>query len=228
MGFKYKKFEIRSGEVVEPTRIRDNMQSFAHEINGNIDRENLPLACIDNDSIVNGTFNSISTSFSTGSSADAIILTDLPAQFTELTDMTLTKDVPVDCLVVVHWGAHFEWIYDTAALLATFPASGGTAFANWTSQDFFSATHYDLSGNFYLDFLLKINGQTVSQCLRNPFFKKIHSGYMTGALPVTAGQATVSVEAKLYRNEYGKGITKCKEFDVHIFSRNLIVQLKKR
>ena len=40
MGFKYKHFEVRSGEVVEPSRIRKNMQTLAHEINGNLDREN--------------------------------------------------------------------------------------------------------------------------------------------------------------------------------------------
>ena len=42
MGFKYKKFEIRTGEVIEPNRIRENMQTLAHEINGSLDRENLP------------------------------------------------------------------------------------------------------------------------------------------------------------------------------------------
>ena len=65
MGIKYKKWEVRTGEVVEPTRLRQNMQALAHEINGNLDRENLPEKCIDSEIIATETFNDIRSAYAT-------------------------------------------------------------------------------------------------------------------------------------------------------------------
>ncbi len=59
MGFRYRKYTFRPNEVIEPTRLRDNMQALGHELNGNLDRENLPMKGITSSSIALETFNDV-------------------------------------------------------------------------------------------------------------------------------------------------------------------------
>ena len=124
MGFKYKKFEVRTGEVVEPTRIRQNMQTLAHEINGNLDRENLPEKGIEPEVIEYETFNAIETD---GSSAH-FDMKDKGVQFVEV--MSITLDVPVDCVVVAHFGCYFTWHLDDSSKLDGY-LGGTTISTNW-------------------------------------------------------------------------------------------------
>ena len=216
MGFKYKKFEMRPGEVVEPTRIRQNMQTLAHEINGNLDRDNLPEKGIDSNLIDYETFNDIETQ---GSSLP-FSMEDKGVQFVEV--MSITLDVPVDCVVVAHFGCFFTW-HEDSTLLEEEQAGAGT---NWYNY-FFNMHHYDEIQEHFADFRLRIQGEDVCKTFSYHFMRQSQSTYMTGALQAVAGQIKVSVEAKLFRNNLGK-IEKSQVFFYRIQHRNLVVQAKKR
>ena len=219
MGFKYKKHEVRDGEVVEPTRIRQNMQTLAHEINGNLDRENLPEKCIDSEVIALDTFNLIDVQSGTAA-ASTVTMLDRGTRFVEF--MTLTIDVPVDCVVIAHFGCYFTWEADLTELndLQT------SADANWPNH-YVDIDHYDDIQEHFADFRLRINGEDVCKTFSYSFIRQSQSTYMTGALQVSAGQIKVSVEAKMSRNNLGK-IEASKAFYYLIKDRNLVVHAKKR
>jgi len=218
MGFKYKRFEVRPGEVVEPTRIRKNMQALAHEINGNLDRENLPEKCIDTEVIALNTFNKIKTTHST----TAFSMASKPIQFIEV--MSTTIDVPVDCAVIAHFGAYFDWHSNSTTNLNAAEADAGD---NWDNH-FFEFDDYDEIKEHFADFRLRINGEDVCKTFSYPFFRQSQSVYMTGVLQaVVAGQIKVSVEAKMFRLNGGKRESSTL-FHYKIKDRNLVVHAKKR
>jgi hypothetical protein len=220
MGFKYKKFEVRTGEVVEPTRIRENMRTLAHEINGNLDRENLPEKCIDSNIIAYETFNDLKTTAAFGSSND-FSMEGNGIQFEEV--MSLTLDVPVDAVVLAHFGCYFTWVGDNAKL-NTLVSGLGT---NWTTKDWFPYADYFDTQEHFADFRLLINGEDVCKTFSYPFLRQSQSTYMTGALQVSAGQVKVSVEAKLFRNN--KGRTEASTLFYYLIKdRNLVIHAKKR
>ena len=109
MGFRYRKYTFRPNEVIEPTRLRDNMQALGHELNGNLDRENLPMKGITSSSIALETFNDIvifpgnplslagntSSSSATPSSFQTILKTDI--------------EVPVDAVIILYYSGRMAW-----------------------------------------------------------------------------------------------------------------------
>ena len=217
MGFKYKKFEVRTGEVVEPTRVRENMQALAHEINGNLDRENLAEKCIDSEVIAYGTFNALRNTGATTSFS----MEGKPIQFVEV--MSLTLDVPVDCVVVAHFGAYWTWEEANSTILNGL-SSGASA--EW-SNHIVDEDKYPGIQEHFADFRLRINGEDVCKTFSYPFMRQSQSTYMTGALQAVAGQIKVSVEAKMFRNDKGRTETS-EAFYYIIKDRNLIIHAKKR
>ena len=132
-------------------------------------------------------------------------------------------DVPVDCVVVAHFGCYFTWVGDNAKLEDEVTGLG----TNWTTLDWFPyADYFDVQEHF-ADFRLLINGEDVCKTFSYPFLRQSQSTYMTGALQVSAGQIKVSVEAKLFRNDKGK-IEASNLFYYIIKDRNLVMQAKKR
>lgn len=219
MGIKYKKWEVRTGEVVEPTRIRQNMQALAHEINGNLDRENLPEKCIDSEIIATETFNDIRTSFVQGT-ANNFSMQNKGINFVEV--MSLTIDVPVDCVIIAHFGCYFTWEEDATELQEL--VSG--AETRWTNHHF-KHDDYNAVQEHFADFRLRINGEDVCKTFSYPFMRQSQSTYMTGALQVSAGQIKVSIDAELFRNNLGT-IEASKAFYYVVKDRNLVIQAKKR
>ena len=62
MGFRFIKHTFEDGQVIDATKVVENMKVFAHEINGNLDRENLPLEAINSSytQCEDGCFNVVS------------------------------------------------------------------------------------------------------------------------------------------------------------------------
>ena len=217
MGFKYKKHEFREGEVIEPHRIRENMQTLAHEINGKLDRENLPLDGIITEMIDDQSFNQIVTFTETASKS----LSDSTVSFQEIILQEI--EVPVDGLVMAHFGCTFEWVMGDATL-ADSRASGSSAdYADGiVTQD----SYADLKEHS-LDFRLRINGEDVSESTRFSFVRQRNSVFLSGCLPSAAGQVSVSADVRLFRRVSGRE----KQSDVfyaNIKERNLVIQVKKR
>ena len=219
MGIRYKKWEVRTNEVVEPTRISQNMRALAHEVNGNLDRENLPEKCIDSEVIATETFNDIRTSHAFGSTY-AHSMEGGPSHFVEV--MSLTIDVPVDCVVIAHFGCYFLWEANSTELNELVSTAG----ARWANHHFDNDDYYEVQEHF-ADFRIRINGEAVCKTFSYPFMRQAQSTYLTGAQIVSAGQIKVSVDARLFRNNLG-AIEASKAFYYVVKDRNLVIQAKKR
>ena len=222
MGFKYKKFEVRSGEVVEPNRIRENMQTLAHEINGSLDRENLPEKCISTDMIKSQTFNDMLTSHSF-----SVYSTENQSnRFEEL--MSKEVDVPVDCVVIAHFGTYWDWhlATDSAGNFILDTVAGTTVSTNWNNH-IVDLDHYDEIQEHFVEYRLRINGETVCNAPRYSFLRQNQSTYLTGTLQCVAGKIKVSVDVKMYRDNLGTREASTGLY-VKVRDRNLVIQAKKR
>ena len=228
MAIRYKKFEARTGEVVEPTRIRDNMQSLGHELNGNIDRDNLPEKGITSTSIADESFNLIknyAVRILTPLGATNIDLKDKPIHYFDLPDVSLTADIPVDCVVVAHFGAWFQW-----GLLAAIDetlVNGSSINTNWSNNYYLGDQHYEEAQEHFIDFRLLVNGESICESFSFSFLRESQSVYLTGAIPVSAGKVELKVQARLYRDNLGKREA-IRSFKCIIKDRNLILHAKKR
>tara|TARA_R110000744_G_scaffold50563_2_gene109258 strand:- start:421 stop:1143 length:723 start_codon:yes stop_codon:yes gene_type:complete len=204
MGYRYIKHTFEDGQVIEATKIVENMKVFAHEINGNLDRENLPLDALQDSrrQCEDECFNSVSQDMTSLTN-----LKGLPAQFFSILSKTI--DVPVDSLIIAHFGCWYEWHINALGTNVNHKAeemSTGLS-ASWhdhaldlgASASGGFATTYDNIGEIFIDFRLRINGEIVCSAPRFSFIRRINSVNMNGVLPVIAGKTEILVEARQYR-----------------------------
>ena len=237
MGFKFRKHKFRTGEVIEPTRIRENMQTLAHEFNGNLDRENLPMFGLGSKSIKAGAFNRIVQR--TGDETDKVSFYEEKTSIGSLTSKTSTKvtsyqpvmeirtDVKVDSVIVAHFGGTIEWL----GMGSEMNDITGDA----TTNDHFNDKHTVASGDFahnklreyVASFRLRINGETVCEVQDFSFLRQLPGVYLTGSLPVSAGSVQVIIEGRLFKDADGIELqSEALAFDVT--DRNLLAHIKKR
>jgi hypothetical protein len=250
MGFRFIKHTFEDGQVIEATKVVENMKIFAHEINGNLDRENLPLDAITNahTQCEDGCFNEVyfqriglkgddvTTAWGPSGSGAATKLSfkDFNVQYYTICERTV--EVPVDSLIIVHFGCVYEWFADPDAAEAVL-AGLSTSWNNHALDLGSSAliTTYDNIGEFFVDFRLRINGEVVCLAPQFSFIRRRNSVSMNGVLPVAAGKSEILVEAKQYRLvSAGPGrkeiVKKSKAFYITVSAGwgNLITQIKKR
>ena len=223
MAHRYKKYEVRTGEVIEPTRIRDNMQILGHELNGHVDRDNLPMKAITSKSIVDDAFNIVET---VAFDSISVPLEDQPIHYVDVQALKITVDVPVDCVIIGHFGAWFEW-ETLAALDDDLFTLGATIKTRYDSLNAFGEGHYQEAQEHFIDFRMMVNGEDICQTFSFPFVRQSQSVYMTGAIPVAAGSIELKIQARMYRDNLGQREV-IRGFKVTIRNRNLILHAKKR
>ena len=223
MAHRYKKYEVRTGEVIEPTRIRDNMQILGHELNGHVDRDNLPMKAITSKSIADDAFNIVET---VAFDSISVPLEDQPIHYVDVQALKVTVDVPVDCVIIGHFGAWFEWETLAALTDELIDANGATIKTQYDAGEF-GFLFYDDTQEHFIDFRMMVNGEDVCQTFSFPFARQSQSVYMTGAIPVSAGSIELKIQARMYRDNLGKREV-IRGFKVTIRNRNLILHAKKR
>ena len=236
MGFRFIKHTFEDGQVIEATKVVENMKVFAHEINGNLDRENLPLDAINSSytQCEDGCFNVVSRDLLGASWTGHLSFENFSVKYHPILSKTI--EVPVDSLIIAHFGCWYMWGIDgteAEAILTGLHSSYLNQAIDLGSSSL--VTTYDNIGEFFVDFRLRINGEVVCLAPQFSFLRRVNSVNMNGVLPVAAGKCEILVEAKLYRLvSEGAGrketVTKSKAFYVQ-FSRHaghLITQIKKR
>ena len=103
MAFKYKIHEFRPNEVIDPIKITENMRTLTNEINGNLDRDNLPEGGIVTDMIKNNATSIIHDEKDT----TATPISRSSITFEPLLSKTYTMQH--DGVVFVHFGINFVW-----------------------------------------------------------------------------------------------------------------------
>ena len=244
MGFKYIKHIAEDGQVIDAQKVTENMQLLANEMNGNLDRENLPYAAFVSSAfqVEDGCFNELKQTFVENSNFQDACPDFLPLTFVDANGevtKSMTIDVNVDCVLICHFGCTYFWkafqqeADNLVSSLATTYTEDGFNLGNSSANSF--ATDYDNTGEFFVDFLLKINGETVCSNPQLSFLRRKNSVHMSGVLPVAAGKCEITVEVRQYQLvSRGSGkktlFQKSKAFFLQFKKNegNLITQVKKR
>ena len=141
--------------------------------------------------------------------------------------MRLDIDVPVDCVIVAHFGCWFQWTAVLDELKAELSGTGTTIHTAYDTNHLVDDDHYDDLQEHFADFRLRVNGEDVCKTFSYSFLRQSQGTYLTGTLPVSAGVIEVTLDARIYRNNLGK-IEQSKFFYYDIHDRNLHVHAKKR
>jgi len=219
MAFKYVPYTFRDGEIIEPTRVLENMRVLASELNGKLDRENLPEDAI------------------TDSMIEANALTELegqssftqPSESSELLDWdkvviaSKTMTIVEDSVLIASFQGAFEWIASSFAANIRYESTRSSNARFVLVQGgptIFTAQVY---------FQLRINGDVVSQSRNHGFLRRLDSVYMSGTRPILAGQVVVDVTMRVITTDdnpvYGQSHIGMK---VKMNSRRINTKLKKR
>ena len=240
LGFKYRKHIFQTNEVVTSERVLENMRGLANEINGSLDRENLPISAISTAIVKDETFNTIiHTAIATGFDITG-------GGFKELTGMKVNKKLNTDALVIAHFGGRFEWVPIDALLdlvltesIPTASAAHIAAIRNRYKDDmsksydqdptpaYRTTDDYHELKEFYVSFEIRVNGNVIAKSENNIMFRKRFHVSLTGAAPVPSGDLNVQVYAVLRRNRFGK-IEDVNAFKVTVGSRAIVTEIKTR
>jgi hypothetical protein len=216
MGFVFKKHHFRQNEVISVDKIKDNFKTFIHQMNGNLDRENLPENAINNrQQFELGCFTQVeSKSFPSNN----LSLEGEPVHFVNIVSDEFT--VPVDSVIIANCGFTYQWQKTTFS-----EQISGAAITSTSTIALFAhnETLYDNIGEFFVDFVLKINGETVCEAPKNTFLRLENSLQLSGVLPVSAGKCVVKLQARQYRLVGASGSLK-KDFRV---SKEFFVKFSK-
>tara|TARA_Y100000114_G_scaffold55752_1_gene51007 strand:+ start:1504 stop:2172 length:669 start_codon:yes stop_codon:yes gene_type:complete len=222
MGFRYRKYTFRPNEVIEPTRLRDNMQALGHELNGNLDRENLPMKGITSSSITLETFNDIvifpgnplslagntSSSSATPSSFQTILKTDI--------------EVPVDAVIILYYSGRMTWVRDPTEVTAL-----DAAIETRIQSEVILSSDLATTGEYLCNLRIRINGEIIHTSRNFSFLRKDNSFCLMGALPVASGVVTIQAEARAFRS-LNFVQSQPKAFFPQIMQHEFIAHVKKR
>jgi len=235
MAFKYVKHQFRTGEVVSSDRVLENIRDLASEINGNLDRDNIPSDAITTPMLNDGSFNKVIFSGQTSS----YLIDKFGFQEIDPT-MSVSLKLSEDSVAIVHFGCWFEWSLNQSELedlleLEGISAANATALANrFTNEEMKSSDSTGLTQDdyndlqeFFCDFEIRVNGITIATNEFNSLFRKRFHVSMVGVAVVPAGDLDVRVFCRKRRNKGGK-IQDIDSFNVSIEDRTLLTEVKVR
>ena len=186
MAFKYVPYTFRDGEIIEPTRVLENMRVVATEFNGKLDRDNLPEDAITESMLEANALHEIQniTSFPNDVSQsngeldwDKVVVGSTTLQATE------------DSVLICSFGARLKWTSVTANATFDYIDSANVADGSENIQ-----VNEERTAQAYFE--LVVNGTVISKSENHTFLRIYDSLYLSGAFPVLAG--TVNIEASCY------------------------------
>lgn len=210
MGQRYRMGYQENGDIIDPSFWVQDNNELAGEVNGGIDRDNLPSATIAQDEIVAGAFTTVTLyGSSTGYAPDITTATWQGGTGNNASGIfyITMEECEVDCVIDVHVAINWTW--------------SGAGVASYNAAQPWEADA--------IEFRLLIDG--VEVCVAGPF-EDVHDRYatfLTGQLVVTAGFRTIAVECLPARRRYeGLAITGTTTYQPTITDRRMTVIQDKR
>ena len=213
MAFKYVPYTFRDGEIIEPTRVLENMRVLATEFNGKLDRDNLPEDAITESMLEANALHEIQNIRSfpndvSGSNGeldwDKVVVGSTTLQATE------------DSVLICSFGARLKWTSVTATATFDYIDSANVADGSENIQ-----VSQERTAQAYFE--LVANGTVISKSDNHTFLRIYDSLYLSGAFPVLAGTVNIEVRMRVVtdtQNDLG--------ISVSLDRRILNTKLKKR
>jgi hypothetical protein len=209
VGQRYRHNYQETGDIIDPSFFVLDNNELAGEVNGSMDRDNLPASTIAQNEIVAGAFTTVTAYGSETSFAPDITITGWQGGTANNAFgifYITTEECEVDCVVDVHVSLAWRWANAAASFNAAYPWEADT-----------------------IEFRLLVDG--IEVCRAGPF-EDVHDRYATflmGQLVVTAGFRTIAVECLAARRQYeGLDITAGCTDQPTITSRRMIVIQERR
>jgi len=201
MAWRYIQRDLQAGDILDPEDWNENVREYLEEINGAIDRDNIPAsAVVVGSEVDSAVFNEISVAYLIGSTASTnsgsygsygpVQLLDTNTQAFQKIDMTSNLSASSDELLLCEASIQF----DTADAYNIY---GGGNY----EDGYVIASKKTLRDWLYVDFRMTIDGFEVAYAGPTTVHHRRQCIYMTGALPVEAGAHVVEVWVRLYHNE---------------------------
>tara|TARA_R100000808_G_C2149643_1_gene158103 strand:+ start:3008 stop:3589 length:582 start_codon:yes stop_codon:yes gene_type:complete len=193
---------VEDGDIVVPDDFNVNQREFVGEFNGYLDRDNLPQGVIGTSLIAAQTFTEVKQS-----TKEAVVtLSGNSIQFHEL--MSYSFNAEVDGLLTVDWSSNWEF---------------SPSFSEQTTQTNSTVT---TATTVTMD----INGVQVGMIYRSSDARKQDAKVMYGALPVSAGNVTVTIRGRYFALNHAdpKVMNVGDTYSMGFFRQILVMVLRKR
>lgn len=210
MAFKYRQAYFENGDIVDPKDWNRNISELTDELNGFLDRDNLPEDVFTTDHVESNAFNVLFSNLADTSSENRTINGNVTTWQSEsdagvgLGDITFASDT--DALAIVEWSGSWMW-----------EASSSAYQWNFRSSDAENVLEY------YVSFRILVDGIVATTMPMSVWTRAYDSGYMCGAIPLPAGNHKVGIEVRIRSKDGGPAYQ-----DVKIVDRELICWLRKR
>jgi hypothetical protein len=205
MAFKYRQSYFEDGDIVDPRDWNRNITELTDELNGYLDRDNIPEECFYNNNIKQKAFNDLRSSLSADSRTISGDITTWQQIVADGTRLGFASDT--DALAIVEWSGTWEW-NATSSTYDWNHASGGSANTlEWR-----------------VGFRLVVDGIVVGSLPSSTWCRAHDSAYMCGAIPLPAGNHIVQVDVRI-QGVVGQGPS---YQEVILKDRELICWLRKR
>ena len=168
MSFRYRERTVVDGEAIDPHDWRENINALVGELNGKLDRDNIPERGIESRMVIQGTFNQVKQS----------------------TDTTTRdfKDANGDALKTVFDVHEQSYDFDEDGVL-TVHIGGTYSIPNHSMPS-------ALADDMLVNITCTVNGVTISNVRRISEHYQ-HSGfYAVGTYPVVAGSVVIKIRAR--------------------------------
>ena len=187
MAFKYVPHTFREGEIIEPTRVLENMRVLATEFNGKLNRDNLPENAITEDMLEANALHEIQNTNSFSNDDDR---SNGELDWDRVTIASTTLTATEDSVLICSFGARLKW---SAALSnSDFDYTGSANVADGSENVTLNQTR---TAQAY--FQLVVNGTIISRSQEHTYLRIYDSVYLSGAIPVLAGQINIEVRLRV-------------------------------
>jgi len=173
MSFRYRERTVVDGEAIDPYDLNENVNALVGELNGKLDRDNLPERAISENMIKNQVFNIINQETKTGNTD--MIDSDGNTIATNFDVHEVTYDFEEDGVLTVHIGGM------TSRPNNSFAVSGVAM-----SQ-----------GDTLLNITCVVNGQVIANVRKISDNFQDYGFYAVGTAVVVAGSTTIKIRARL-------------------------------
>tara|TARA_R110002020_G_scaffold425355_1_gene634749 strand:- start:621 stop:1277 length:657 start_codon:yes stop_codon:yes gene_type:complete len=218
MAWRYIQRDLQAGDILDPEDWNENVREYLEEINGAIDRDNIPAASVIVGEEVDSTvFNEISASYL--SVPHQLLDTDTQAQ--QKISMSNNVSSSSDELLICETSLQF----DTADPSAVY--AGGNY-----EDGYVKGSVGTLRDWIQYDFIMTVDGFEVAYAGPYTAFHKRQCVHMVGALPVEAGGHIVECFVRLYADKNGgDSVTwyaSAQDFSPRIQNGMILVNRRKR
>tara|TARA_R100000458_G_C8273667_1_gene248557 strand:- start:2341 stop:3033 length:693 start_codon:yes stop_codon:yes gene_type:complete len=230
MAFKHRQVNPQTNDIIDAEDINENNREFVNELNGFLDRDNIPFESIGPYRLENKAINSIFVDREIDSGILNHVETVTPTQKT----CVITSDL-------TGWQNKSSLSNNLMLNVIQFEAdTDGVIICEWSGNFVFGKSQTQQSSDGVntdepqvVEFRILMNGIEIAKLTRIPDSPTVNCGTMYGVIPVPAGDIKIMVEARTYLVKSNRIKTAADNSSLetsHVFvgTRELICNFRKR